>query len=66
MLQHWPIRRLRRYNSPWTALQRSLLGQRVPRYLLPLAKGGAAAIPGGLAGKTVTSIVPRNGQTHKW
>jgi V/A-type H+-transporting ATPase subunit A len=56
MLQRWPVRRARPYK---TRLGQSggplVTGQRVLDTFFPLAKGGAAAIPGGFgSGKTVT------------
>lgn len=56
MLQHWPVRRARPYKSRRGQSGGPLItGQRVLDTFFPLAKGGAAAIPGGFgAGKTVT------------
>ena len=55
MLQRWPVRRLRPYKSRLGQNQPLITGQRVLDTFFPLAKGGAAAIPGGFgAGKTVT------------
>jgi V/A-type H+-transporting ATPase subunit A len=55
MLQRWPVRRPRPYRSRRGATEPLITGQRVLDTLFPLAKGGAAAIPGGFgAGKTVT------------
>ena len=56
MLQHWPVRRARPYRSRRGQTGGPLItGQRVLDTFFPLAKGGAAAIPGGFgAGKTVT------------
>jgi V/A-type H+-transporting ATPase subunit A len=55
MLQHWPIRRLRPYKTRLGQHTTLVTGQRVLDTFFPLAKGGAAAIPGGFgAGKTVT------------
>ena len=56
MLQHWPVRRARPYRSRKGQSGGLLItGQRVLDTFFPLAKGGAAAIPGGFgAGKTVT------------
>ena len=55
MLQHWPIRRLRPYKSRLGQHTPLVTGQRVLDTCFPLAKGGAAAIPGPFgAGKTVT------------
>jgi V/A-type H+-transporting ATPase subunit A len=55
MLQRWPIRRLRPYQTRLGQHTPLITGQRVLDTFFPLAKGGAAAIPGGFgAGKTVT------------
>jgi len=56
MLQHWPVRRARPYKTRKGQSGGPLItGQRVLDTFFPLAKGGAAAIPGGFgAGKTVT------------
>jgi len=56
MLQRWPVRRARPYKSRRGQTGGPLItGQRVLDTFFPLAKGGAAAIPGGFgAGKTVT------------
>lgn len=55
MLQRWPVRRLRPYRTRLGATMPLITGQRVLDTFFPLAKGGAAAIPGGFgAGKTVT------------
>jgi V/A-type H+-transporting ATPase subunit A len=55
MLQRWPVRRARPYRSRQAQSELLLTGQRVLDTFFPLAKGGAAAIPGGFgAGKTVT------------
>ena len=56
MLQHWPVRRARPYRTRKGQSGGPLItGQRVLDTFFPLAKGGAAAIPGGFgAGKTVT------------
>ena len=55
MLQHWPVRQPRPYQSRLEHAEPLITGQRVLDTLFPLAKGGAAAIPGGFgAGKTVT------------
>jgi V/A-type H+-transporting ATPase subunit A len=55
MLQRWPIRRLRPYQTRLGQHTPLVTGQRVLDTFFPLAKGGAAAIPGGFgAGKTVT------------
>lgn len=55
MLQRWPIRRIRPYQARLGQNVPLVTGQRVLDTFFPLAKGGAAAIPGGFgAGKTVT------------
>ena len=55
MLQRWPVRRLRPYHRRLGQSIPLITGQRVLDTFFPLAKGGAAAIPGGFgAGKTVT------------
>jgi V/A-type H+/Na+-transporting ATPase subunit A len=56
MLQRWPVRRPRPYKLRRGQTGGPLItGQRVLDTFFPLAKGGAAAIPGGFgAGKTVT------------
>jgi V/A-type H+/Na+-transporting ATPase subunit A len=55
MLQRWPIRRLRPYKARKGQHIPLITGQRVLDTFFPLAKGGAAAIPGAFgAGKTVT------------
>ncbi|MDY7040586.1 MAG: V-type ATP synthase subunit A [Chloroflexota bacterium] len=62
MLQRWPVRRPRPYRSRLAPAEPLITGQRVLDALFPLAKGGAAAIPGGFgAGKTVTQH-----QIAKW
>jgi V/A-type H+-transporting ATPase subunit A len=55
MLQRWPVRRPRPYRRRLEQNEPLITGQRVLDTFFPLAKGGAAAIPGGFgAGKTVT------------
>jgi V/A-type H+-transporting ATPase subunit A len=55
MLQRWPIRQFRPYKSRKIGSIPLITGQRVLDTFFPLAKGGAAAIPGGFgSGKTVT------------
>lgn len=55
MLQRWPVRRSRPYRTRLGLSEPLVTGQRVLDTFFPLAKGGAAAIPGGFgAGKTVT------------
>jgi V/A-type H+-transporting ATPase subunit A len=62
MLQRWPVRRPRPYQSRLTPAEPLFTGQRVLDTFFPLAKGGAAAIPGGFgAGKTVAQH-----QIAKW
>jgi V/A-type H+-transporting ATPase subunit A len=62
MLQRWPARRPRPCHHRLAPSELLLTGQRVLDSLFPLAKGGAAAIPGGFgAGKTVTQH-----QIAKW
>ena len=54
MLQRWPVRRPRPYHHRLAPSELLVTGQRVLDAFFPLAKGGAAAIPGGFgAGKTV-------------
>ncbi len=54
MLQRWPVRRVHPLKERYTPNVPLITGQRVIDILFPLAKGGAAAIPGGFgAGKTV-------------
>jgi V/A-type H+/Na+-transporting ATPase subunit A len=55
MLQRWPVRRARPYRTRLGQSIPLITGQRVLDTFFPLAKGGAAAIPGGFgSGKTVT------------
>jgi len=55
MLQRWPVRRLRPYKSRLGQNIPLITGQRVLDTFFPLAKGGAAGIPGAFgSGKTVT------------
>ncbi|MBN2002818.1 MAG: V-type ATP synthase subunit A [Anaerolineae bacterium] len=62
MLQRWPVRRPRPYRQLKEQNEPLVTGQRVLDTLFPLAKGGAAAIPGGFgAGKTITQH-----QIAKW
>jgi V/A-type H+-transporting ATPase subunit A len=62
MLQRWPVRRSRPYRRRVEQTEPLVTGQRVLDTFFPLAKGGAAAIPGGFgAGKTVTQH-----QIAKW
>ena len=54
MLRRWPVRRPRPYARRLPPTELLTTGQRVLDTFFPLAKGGAAAIPGGFgAGKTV-------------
>ncbi|MGC8788116.1 MAG: V-type ATP synthase subunit A, partial [Anaerolineae bacterium] len=62
MQQRWPVRLARPYRRRLTPREPLLTGQRVFDTFFPLAKGGAAAIPGGFgAGKTVAQH-----QIAKW
>ncbi len=62
MLQRWPVRRLRPYKTRLGQNIPLITGQRVLDTFFPVAKGGAAAIPGGFgSGKTVTQH-----QIAKW
>lgn len=62
MLQRWPVRRPRPYRSRLVPTEPLISGQRVLDTFFPLAKGGAAAIPGGFgAGKTIAQH-----QVAKW
>jgi V/A-type H+-transporting ATPase subunit A len=62
MLQQWPVRRPRPYQRRVEQTELLVTGQRVLDTFFPLAKGGAAAIPGGFgAGKTITQH-----QIAKW
>ncbi|MBN1487896.1 MAG: V-type ATP synthase subunit A [Anaerolineae bacterium] len=62
LLQRWPVRRPRPYNRRLPPDEVLVTGQRVLDSFFPLAKGGAAAIPGGFgAGKTITQH-----QIAKW
>lgn len=55
MFQRWPVRRPRPYQARLDQSEPLITGQRVLDTFFPLAKGGAAAIPGGFgAGKTMT------------
>jgi V/A-type H+-transporting ATPase subunit A len=55
MLQHWPVRTPRPYKARKGNEVPLITGRRVLDTFFPLAKGGAAAIPGPFgAGKTVT------------
>jgi V/A-type H+-transporting ATPase subunit A len=62
MLQRWPVRRPRPYRRRTGQQEPLITGQRVLDTFFPLAKGGAAAIPGGFgAGKTIAQH-----QVAKW
>jgi len=62
MMQRWPVRRPRPYRNRLPPSVPLITGQRVLDSFFPLAKGGAAAIPGGFgAGKTITQH-----QIAKW
>jgi V/A-type H+-transporting ATPase subunit A len=55
MMQVWPVRIPRPYKSRIPSTEPLITGQRVVDSFFPIAKGGAAAIPGGFGtGKTVT------------
>ena len=58
----WPVRQARPYRERLLPTEPLITGQRVLDALFPLAKGGAAAIPGGFGtGKTITQH-----QLSKW
>lgn len=62
LLQKWPIRNPRPIKKRLTATKPLVTGQRVIDTVFPVAKGGAAAIPGGFGtGKTMTQH-----QLAKW
>ena len=62
MCQSWPIRTGRPYRSRLMIDRPLITGQRIIDSVLPIAKGGAAAIPGGFGtGKTMTQH-----QLAKW
>lgn len=62
MLQEWPVRMPRPYKKRMELNEPLVTGQRVIDTLFPIAKGGAAAIPGGFGtGKTMTQH-----QLAKW
>ncbi|MHA1263684.1 MAG: V-type ATP synthase subunit A [Candidatus Helarchaeota archaeon] len=55
MFQTWPIREPRPYKERFLPNEPLITGQRVIDLFFPIAKGGAAAIPGGFGcGKTIT------------
>ena len=62
LMQKWPVRKGRPYAAKINPVEPMLTGQRVIDTFFPVAKGGAAAIPGPFgAGKTVTQH-----QIAKW
>ena len=62
LMQKWPVRKGRPYASKMNPVEPMLTGQRVIDTFFPVAKGGAAAIPGPFgAGKTVAQH-----QIAKW
>lgn len=62
LLQKWPIRNPRPFKKRLPATKPLVTGQRVIDTVFPVAKGGAAAIPGGFGtGKTMTQH-----QLAKW
>lgn len=62
LLQKWPIRNPRPIKKRLPATKPLVMGQRVIDTVFPVAKGGAAAIPGGFGtGKTMTQH-----QLAKW
>lgn len=62
MVQMWPIRRPRPHKERKPTTVPLITGQRIIDSLLPIAKGGAAAVPGGFGtGKTMTQH-----QLAKW
>lgn len=62
LCQHWPIRTPRPVKERQPSFVPLITGQRVIDTLFPIAKGGAAAIPGGFgSGKTMTQH-----QLAKW
>ena len=62
MFHRWPVRRPRPYRRRLPPSELLVTGQRVLDAFFPLAKGGAAAIPGGFgAGKTIAQH-----QIAKW
>ncbi len=55
MMQKWPVRTPRPYNQKYAPDTPLVTGMRILDFLFPLAKGGAAGIPGPFgSGKTVT------------
>ncbi|GEQ32944.1 V-type ATP synthase subunit A [Marinilactibacillus psychrotolerans] len=62
MIQKWPVRRSRPISQKLNPVEPLITGQRVIDTLFPVAKGGAAAVPGPFgAGKTVVQH-----QIAKW
>jgi len=62
MYHWWPVRRRRPFRNKFDPTVPLVTGQRILDTLFPIAKGGAAAIPGGFGtGKTVTQH-----QLAKW
>lgn len=62
MLQRWPIKQARPYLERYPISKPLVTGQRIMDMMYPLAKGGAAAIPGGFGtGKTMNQH-----QIAKW
>ncbi len=62
LIQKWPVRRGRPYSRKLNPVEPMITGQRVIDTFFPVAKGGAAAVPGPFgAGKTVVQH-----QIAKW
>jgi len=62
LCQYWPIRQARKFIKREPISKPLITGQRVIDTLFPIAKGGAAAVPGGFGtGKTLTQH-----QLAKW
>ncbi|MGL5414318.1 MAG: V-type ATP synthase subunit A [Clostridium sp.] len=62
MMQKWPVRKGRPYKTKMNPVEPMVTGQRVIDTFFPVAKGGAAAVPGPFgAGKTVVQH-----QVAKW
>ena len=62
MLQEWPVRQPRPIRERLRTVEPLITGQRIIDTFFPIAKGGAAAIPGGFGtGKTITQH-----QLAKW
>lgn len=62
LVQYWPVRKARPFLERKRLVQPLITGQRVIDTLFPIAKGGAASIPGGFGtGKTMTQH-----QLAKW